>query len=350
MPSLSDVPGIDETTVDLFREAGVRSAESFIEMEVEEVLRRLAEAQASAGIKVPPPTVRAVCTWQNSARSLLRRVTGADILPVAVEIPTGELAAAGVELESLPEARLLRERVKEKQPVTHRRVVSTGEAKAPAGTAEGEPGEDRPRRAGGGEAGRRQAGREPARESARAGRTDGPSEGGLPVSQKRIEKIEIAEKSSEAGEREGENQFRPLQTVQETRPQGERRNRGMSHPDARRVRVAAFVTMMSLLAVVGTALTLLWVVVTAVIYEREHEWWIALLVLVFPVSLLLYLIIGCRVRCRLCGQRLFVPKHCLKHERARRSIFGYTFAVARDAALFGGYRCMLCGTKTRLRD
>jgi len=36
--------------------------------------------------------------------------------------------------------------------------------------------------------------------------------------------------------------------------------------------------------------------------------------------------------------------------RAGRSILGHTFAVARNAVIFANYRCMLCGTKTRLKD
>ena len=85
-------------------------------------------------------------------------------------------------------------------------------------------------------------------------------------------------------------------------------------------------------------------------YGWEFPWTIALLPLVFPVSLILYFSIGAKARCRLCGQKLFIPRHCRKHERASKSIFGHTFAVARNAMVFGSYRCMLCGVKTRLTD
>lgn len=146
------------------------------------------------------------------------------------------------------------------------------------------------------------------------------------------------------------NQFRRLEVVQQAAPPPERRNRGMSHPDANRVRLAAVVTVLAVLGSVLTTLALGAAMVMAWFYDHQFPWTISLLLLVYPVCLFFYLGMGTKVRCRLCGQRLFVPKHCLKHERARRSIFGPTFAVARDAALFSGYRCMLCGTRTRLKD
>ncbi len=146
------------------------------------------------------------------------------------------------------------------------------------------------------------------------------------------------------------NRFRSIETVSRFKEPGERRNRGMSHPEAGRVRLAAAVTVLAPAACVVTVIVLIGALVMARFYGEHFDWTLSLLLLVFPAALVLYLTLGAKVRCRLCGQRLLVPRHCLKHERAKRSIFGYTYAVARDALLRANYRCMLCGTKTRLKD
>ena len=72
--------------------------------------------------------------------------------------------------------------------------------------------------------------------------------------------------------------------------------------------------------------------------------------LAFPLAIFLHLTLGLRPRYRLCGQQLFRPKSCNKHVKAHRSPFGPIFAVALHAVTRGWFRCMLCGTKQRLRE
>ena len=75
-----------------------------------------------------------------------------------------------------------------------------------------------------------------------------------------------------------------------------------------------------------------------------------LVLFVFPLALVLHATLGLRARCRLCGQRLFQPRDCGKHEKAHRSPFGYIFAMALHVVTRGWFRCMLCGTKQRLHE
>jgi hypothetical protein len=69
----------------------------------------------------------------------------------------------------------------------------------------------------------------------------------------------------------------------------------------------------------------------------------------FPMAWLLFLMVGTRPRCRLCGQRLFLPRQCRRHDRAHKSIFGYATIMALHVVCFRWFRCSLCGTKQRLK-
>lgn len=144
--------------------------------------------------------------------------------------------------------------------------------------------------------------------------------------------------------------FKPVESLgppPETDP--ERRNRGMSHPDASRVRKGAFATVF---APVTAALCIaaLLVFMTMHSFKMEVHWsvWVSLLGTI-PVCLFVWLAFGTKPRCRLCGQRFFVSRNCHKHVSAHKSVFGYAFAAAWHG-MFGMFRCMYCGTKFRLKD
>ena len=130
----------------------------------------------------------------------------------------------------------------------------------------------------------------------------------------------------------------------------ERRNYGMSHKEPMRVYLGAIAALISMFLVtvgfvaVAAALARSWYFQEPV-PVRE-----AVVLVVFPVALLIYVGLAMKVRCRLCGQRLFIPRQCRKQQRAHRSIFGYLFALATHILAHRWFRCMLCGTKQRLKE
>jgi Domain of unknown function (DUF4332) len=77
--------------------------------------------------------------------------------------------------------------------------------------------------------------------------------------------------------------------------------------------------------------------------------------LAFPLSLplfgILFLMVSSRAKCRVCGQRLYVPKHCLKNKKAHYlPYFGYIGSVGLHVMLFKWFNCPLCGTSNRIKE
>lgn len=287
MAEISEVPGITGSTLELFRLAGLKTVDSLVSLSVEEILGMLDEANTGNGVPGRRPSQDLVRAWQNAGRSVMRKRAEAEA-PAAKIVPEENLRAAGIDVSSVPVAKMV-----EPPPEGN-----------PAPAAKAAPAKPAP----------------------------------------------TAKQAKAAPQRPSWVKFRQLDAVKNSKVQGERRNRGMSHPGAGHVRLAAAVTIITPMMSALTAIALFAALVMDRFYGWEFPWTIVLLLLVFPVSLILYLSIGAKARCRLCGQKLFVPKRCRKHERASKSIFGHTFAVARNAMVFGSYRCMLCGVKTRLTD
>ncbi len=82
--------------------------------------------------------------------------------------------------------------------------------------------------------------------------------------------------------------------------------------------------------------------------------WVPEWILVFPACLpvigIFYLIMGTRCGCRICGQRLFLPKMCLKSSKAHHVIgLGYIIPTAVFMLIFRWFRCIYCGTPVRLK-
>ncbi len=292
MTEISEVPGITEPILSLLREVELDTVEILLSLEAGEVLQRLENAIAHHGESMKCPSIDLVKAWQDSGRSLLRKRVGA-LAPEAQEVSPGSLEGEGVSLAALPVARVLADGSRDRM---HGKTV-------PAGVPDGE-----------------NAGTETRRDSSVA---DSPETGMV---------------------------FRNLEDLSRSGSRGERRSRGMSHPDAGKVRWAAMVTVMTASLSVLAMLGLLVAGSMMLFFGARFHSSITLLLLVFPFCLILYLLQAVKVRCRLCGQRLFVAKKCQKHERAVKSILGYGFAMARDAVIFSSFRCMYCGTKTRLKE
>lgn len=82
--------------------------------------------------------------------------------------------------------------------------------------------------------------------------------------------------------------------------------------------------------------------------------WVPSWLLAFPLALpvvgLAWLVWGMNASCRICGQRLFVPRMCLKNSKAHHVPgLGYILPVCFHILIFRWFRCTYCGTPVRLK-
>jgi Domain of unknown function (DUF4332) len=83
--------------------------------------------------------------------------------------------------------------------------------------------------------------------------------------------------------------------------------------------------------------------------------WVPKWLLIFPIGLpilgIAYLIWGINGSCRVCGQKLFVPRMCLKNKKAHHLYgLGYIIPVCIHMLLFKWFRCIYCATPIRLKE
>jgi hypothetical protein len=135
-------------------------------------------------------------------------------------------------------------------------------------------------------------------------------------------------------------------------PNSRRFVRGLLHPHRIRLRFAALITLacqvLVILAILASIL-MLFSTLDPTIFPWVGPW-----LLVFPVALpvfaILYLLVAAGMKCRVCTQRIFVPRHCLRHVKAHHiTPFGYIFALCLHLLLFSWFRCEYCGTAARVK-
>jgi hypothetical protein len=66
---------------------------------------------------------------------------------------------------------------------------------------------------------------------------------------------------------------------------------------------------------------------------------------------LLYFLVSFHASCRVCGQKCFVPRECLKNKKAHHlPVLGYILPTALHMLVFRWFRCAHCGTPIRLKE
>ncbi|MES2658454.1 MAG: DUF4332 domain-containing protein [Verrucomicrobiota bacterium] len=135
-------------------------------------------------------------------------------------------------------------------------------------------------------------------------------------------------------------------------PQSRRYIRGVlhSHPVALGMgaMVTLFLAVLLPVGIISAALLLL----SGEVPERFG--WVPKWLLVFPLALpvfgLFYMIWALPGSCRICGQRLFVPRACLKNTKAHHIRgLGHIVPTSLHILLFKWFRCTYCGTPVRLK-
>jgi len=145
----------------------------------------------------------------------------------------------------------------------------------------------------------------------------------------------------------------PLETTNRGRdPRSRSYVRGVLHTHPLGMTAGAIVTLllavMLPLAMVDCVLLLL-----AVLFPDNFSW-ISLWFLVVPCSLpilgILYLIYGVGSHCRICTQRVFLPRSCRKNTKAHHIRgLGHIIPMCLHMVLFRWFRCTYCGTPVRLK-
>ena len=135
-------------------------------------------------------------------------------------------------------------------------------------------------------------------------------------------------------------------------PQSRRYVRGVLHSHPVSLSAGAVLTLL-----LGAMLPLSIVSAGLLLLSSEvpvHFGWVPKWLLVFPASLpvlgLAWLIWGMHGSCRICGQKLFVPRMCLKNSKAHHLFgLGHVIPVCLHMLLFRWFRCTYCGTPVRLK-
>lgn len=134
------------------------------------------------------------------------------------------------------------------------------------------------------------------------------------------------------------------------RPESRRFVRGVLHPHAISVRVSAFCTVLVEVLLAANIIGIPWLLIYDYLSGMSMVGWIVGLMSALFLSALCYLFWGINARCRVCGQRQFAPKKCLKNRKAHYiPVLGYIFPTALHALFFKWFYCTYCGTAVRLK-
>lgn len=128
--------------------------------------------------------------------------------------------------------------------------------------------------------------------------------------------------------------------------------RGVLHPHPGRMKLAAVVTLLVMiatpLAIIAASLLLL-----SVTIPDQFEWvpgWLLAFPVVLPLLGVLFLIFSLNAQCRICNQRLYFRRRCHKHQKAHHvPLLGYAFPMSLHLLSFHWFRCTYCGTAVRLK-
>jgi hypothetical protein len=143
-----------------------------------------------------------------------------------------------------------------------------------------------------------------------------------------------------------------VETNRGKNPNSRRYIRGVLHSHPISLSVGAVVTILLTLAlpagIISAALLLL-----SDLLPQHFQWvpkWLLVFPLCLPVVGIAWLIWGMNGSCRICGQRMFVPRMCLKNSKAHHVPgLGYILPVSFHMLVFRWFRCTYCGTPVRLK-
>lgn len=361
MHSLTEIPGIAETSLELLEAAGFRDCESLAKAGVVPLSREMERANAILQIADVPPTEDDIARWIRAARALLGE---ADIDP-------SPMAIMPVNFEMLPEVLAMLENAPCAVPFPSRWLAETH-----IKVSDIAPGillnrcdgdleiriEDRiPTHHGLPKALLNQYVQVSEKPQAAASR--------LNIDLSKLRTVdEVAAMPRNRRHRTAEQKLHPVEhSVADVMEMFEKPDaavatasvrksrtgiRGVLHSDPWSIRVGAVFTLIMLavifLAVISAPLLLL-SDRNPVVFHWVRPWWIVFPFLL-PLVALFWLIWAFPCSCRICRQKLFVPKKHRKNAKAHHlPVIGYIVPLICHLLVFQWFRCTHCGTPVRLR-
>lgn len=351
MTNLSSIPGIGKSSLELLEAAGFPDAESLAKAGIDELAKELERANRILQIAKKAPARASVEKWISSARDLTGATDGTPVpvtmpvnyevapqvvsmlgsAPFAIPLPAKVLMDQKLAVGDIPPAILLNRysgdlevRVEDRVPApkqggrsttpsTNVKIADTSATRMEIDTA-------------------------------RIKSTDTLS-GAVP------RKTGIV-KAANDDDRVALIRGPRVETNKGRDPQSRRFIRGVLHSHPGSLAFGAVVTLILTLmlpaGIISAGLLLLSDEVP------KHFAWVPKWILVFPLSLplfgLAWLIWGLNGSCRICGQKLFVPRMCLKNSKAHHVPgLGYIIPVCFHMLFFRWFRCTYCGTPVRLK-
>lgn len=346
MTELRSISAIDATALELLEAAGISSIASLAKADAGALAGELSRANRMLKIGKSVPTEASLFGWISEARAVVAsrecedevemenppaKEPGADEwlanALLAIPIRQSEWAEKGIELSEIPEGILLDE-------ISHDLEIRVNEA----------------------------ATQVPVVHEMGAVAAERFEKRALGIDQSRVRPIEVlagpAPRTAERAVMDANDERIALlrtprvETNRGKNPESRRFVRGVLHSHPMSLAMGAAVTLLLAawlpIAVVSGGLLFLSQEMA------EHFAWVPGWLLVFPAGLpvvaIFYFIWGTRGSCRICGQKQFVPRLCLKNKKAHRIPgLGYIIPVALHMLLFSWFRCTYCGTPVRLK-
>ena len=349
MTNLSSIPGIGKASLELLEAAGFPDAETLAKAGVDELAKELDRANTILQIAKRAPARANIEKWISSARDMTGVETGRvleitmpvnheispqvipmlAVAPFAIPLPARILLEGELAVSDIPAAILLNRysgdlevRVDERMP-----PLKPGRVAASSNNV-------------------------------KIADTSGTR---LEIDNSRIRSTEtLAGKTPRTATKIAANNDERvalirgprLETNQGRDPQSRSYIRGVLHSHPVGLSISALLTLalglMLPLALVSAGLLLL-----------SSEWserfgWVPGWLLAFPLALPLfgiaYAIWAMSGSCRICGQKLFVPRMCLKNSKAHHIRgLGHIIPTSLHLLLFRWFRCTYCGTPVRLK-
>ncbi len=370
MTPLNTIPGIGKSALELLEVAGFQDVESFATADEEEVMMELNRANSILKIAKRPPSAANITKWITAAREMAHQYPGAetetesttdapavidseaeaeaevtqiinyeemeDVIvmleaaPFAIPLPAKLLKEQQLAVSDIPPAILLNQYPGDLNVRTDKRIRNTSSSPATP----------------------------PRNESIKISES-APSKIIIDHSKiKPVGEVEDGEvKSLRRSKSEDSERVALIRGPRkETNAGRDRRSRwyihGVLHNSPFTLVLGAITTLL-LVMMVPLALATAGLLLLSDTVPVSFDWvpkWLLIFPLALPVFGLIYLICGFRGSCRVCGQKLFVPRMCLKNPKAHHvALIGYIIPLSLHLLIFKWFRCTYCGTPVRLK-
>jgi hypothetical protein len=359
MRELSTIPGMDPESLDLIEAAGFLSTQMLAKADVDELTQELLRANQVLRISKTVPQRDRISTWINHARDL---IGGAEEIayfesmepsvdhvgyqetqkllesaPLAIPLPTRLLMEQQIRVSEIPTAILLDHLSDDIEVRIGGGLIPT--PKLPQALSSASPSN--------------------ASQNVKIAEAN-PNR--AQIDSTKIKPIEVlsgkAQRKTGSGPEIQNERLALLRTTRAETNRGVDSNsrryvRGVLHNSPVKMAFGAILTL-TLAALLPVA------IISAILLFCSseipiHFHWVPNWIIVFPIVLpllgLVYLLLATKCSCRICGQKLFFPRACLKNSKAHHlSGLGYIIPVCIHMLLFKWFRCTYCGTPVRLKE